>query len=48
MIIVNGKTKTVVVFGDVSPQAFQLFMGQMSMAISKWHSEGCPASGDFA
>lgn len=47
MIIANGQTKTLVVFGNVTPQQFQTFMQQMAYAISKWHSDGCPKSGDF-
>lgn len=48
MIIVNGKTKTLFVFGDVTQEQFQTFMAHMGAAIAKWHSEGCPQSGDFA
>ena len=47
MIIANGKTKTLVVFGNVTPQQFQTFMAQMGAAIAKWHNEGCPNSGDY-
>lgn len=48
MIIANGQTKTLVVFGSVSPEDFHKFMTQMSQAIAKWHHEGCPSSGDFS
>ncbi len=37
MIIVNGKTKTLVVFGDVSQNDFQMFMAQMAHAINEHH-----------
>jgi len=42
MIIVNGQTKTLVVFGEVSPNDFQIFMAQMAHAINQ-HNGGAPA-----
>lgn len=47
MIIANGQTKTLVMFGTVTQEQFQTFMAQMGAAIAKWHSDGCPQSGDF-
>lgn len=48
MIIVNGQTKTLVVFGEVKPQDYQEFMELMAYSIMKWHRDGCPPSGGAA
>jgi len=37
MIIVNGQTKTLIVFGDVSQNDFQMFMAFMAHAIAQFH-----------
>jgi len=42
MIIVNGQTKSLVIFGEVTPNDFQKFMAQMAHAISL-HNGGDPA-----
>lgn len=35
MIIVNGRINTLVIFGDVSQQDFQMFMVRMAHAINE-------------
>ena len=47
MIIANGLSKTLVVFGSVSDEQFQSFMMHMRSTIAKWHIDGCPQSGDY-
>jgi len=42
MIIVNGQTKSLVIFGEVTPNDFEKFMAQMAYAISLHHG-GDPA-----
>lgn len=48
MIIVNGKTRSLVVFGDVTQDEFLRFMASMQAAVKKHEDEGRPQSGSLA